>query len=910
MRPSGSGGAGASAVLALLDDATTSPASRRLASAPAALGTRPIVLSPRAASQKEEPKKGWMSLYGQTGNLTVFLPILFAFYSAAAPGYGHRYILLFGFLFLLDAGLLTIALFRKQELLHLLGGISTILVWAVWFKNCFESLAWPGVLAFLALFFAFYLTAPLLARHFKRSFTELGKTAQYAAPLLLFAFPALIALEPGCAAPSLLFSVLLLLLLGASAYAIHTEKGSVYYVAAFFALLSEASWSYKHLTPDRLFSGLALFAIFGLFYMGVPVAARRFHKNFGPASAGSGLLLAALALLFFLAAGPIASNSIWGLALLLLLLNAGLFRESAANKFYLSAAAGVALSWIILGVLWANISLSTMLMPALAVMAGYALTVLAGNIWLQRKAAGAGQGLTENGIFLGLVGHLFLFATAVQSSLSIPPWPFFGVLFVLNLAVGCAAIYTRRSALFQAAMAASGFLLIAWTAIAGAAPWPKVAILAAAALSLFSILWIPISKRAGMDRMPFFNAAVFTTILAQVVALFAAQQAGSPGPGFLVAAHLVFLIALLGLAWIYEVHFVAVLALLPAAIAVSAWQSSHPELWPDQFLFSVRVYLVFLAYPLLLGRRMKQAFEPCIAAVLASVIFFFQARQIFIRAGWENAIGLLPVAQALFLAFILMRLLQVEPKEERSLGRLALVAGAALAFITVAIPLQLEKEWITIGWALEAMALAWLYGKIPHKGLLYVASGLFAAVFVRLTLNPAVLDYHTREGLRIWNWYLYTYLVPSLAMFLGGRLFSKTKDNLLPDGPRISKLLPASGVVLIFLLLNIEIADFYSVGPAITFNFSATLAQDLTYTLAWALFAVCFLGSGIAVRSQPARIASIALLVVTIFKCFIFDLKRLSELYRVASFFGLALCLALVALALQKFVLSTRKEEK
>jgi hypothetical protein len=41
--------AGASAVLALLDDVPASPASRRLAAAPAALGTRPIVLSPRAA---------------------------------------------------------------------------------------------------------------------------------------------------------------------------------------------------------------------------------------------------------------------------------------------------------------------------------------------------------------------------------------------------------------------------------------------------------------------------------------------------------------------------------------------------------------------------------------------------------------------------------------------------------------------------------------------------------------------------------------------------------------------------------------------------------------------------------------------------------------------------------------------
>ena len=48
--PAGCGGAGPSAALPLLDDAHTSPASRRLASGPAALATRLLVVSPRAAS--------------------------------------------------------------------------------------------------------------------------------------------------------------------------------------------------------------------------------------------------------------------------------------------------------------------------------------------------------------------------------------------------------------------------------------------------------------------------------------------------------------------------------------------------------------------------------------------------------------------------------------------------------------------------------------------------------------------------------------------------------------------------------------------------------------------------------------------------------------------------------------------
>jgi uncharacterized membrane protein len=366
------------------------------------------------------------------------------------------------------------------------------------------------------------------------------------------------------------------------------------------------------------------------------------------------------------------------------------------------------------------------------------------------------------------------------------------------------------------------------------------------------------------------------------------------------------------LEWVCGAYTFSLIALLPAAIAVSDWCGRHSgsEFWPQQFLFATPIYLVFVAYPLLLGRRCGKSLVPYLAAVLASIHFFFVARHAIIQAGWGHSIGILPVAQAMLLALLLMRLLKIESRGERDMGRLALVAGAALAFITVAIPLQLEKEWITIGWALEGVALAWLYGKIPHKGLLYFSSGLFAAVFVRLALNPSILTYQPRAEIRIWNWYLYTYFVAALALIAGGHLLSKTRDELLMPSLRVSKLLAPGGILLLFLLLNIEIADFYSTGTTITFNFTAALAQDLTYTLGWAAFAVVLLAAGIIIRSQPARIASLALLVITIFKCFVHDLARLGGLYRVASFVGLALCLALVAMVLQKFVLSARKEGK
>ncbi|MEJ2108459.1 MAG: DUF2339 domain-containing protein, partial [Acidobacteriota bacterium] len=864
-----------------------------------------------AFRKKETSAKSWVSLYGQSSNLTALLPLLFALYIAAVPGYGHRFVLLFSCLLLMNLGLFAISTFRGPEILHFVGGLSTILITAIWFGLSYSSDAWPGILIFILLFALLYLAAPFAAKRFANSYSAIGEKSVYVVPLLLFTIPVLAAIEPACASPGLLFGVLFLILLGASAFAIHKEQGSVYYVGALFTLLAEAVWAGKHLDPEHLLSGLALFGIFGLFYIGVPTAARHLRKKLKPGIAGTGLILISLLLLLFLASGPVAATAIWGLALLLLILNAGLFFHASACKQPIFGFAGMVLSWIILGVLWASVSLTATLLPALAVIAGFALVVLAGNYWMQGQSTESEANLIGNGFFLGLVGHIFLFVVAGQESLSVPPWPFFAILLLLNLAVGAAALYTRKCSLHQSAMIISALLLMVWIPTARMAPWPGIGILCAGILALFSILWIYLARRAEIDTEAYSTTASITLILAQFVAVFSGDQPGSPGVAWLITAHAIFLIVIFSLDWIRRKYIFTSIAVLPAAIAVSVWILKHsgPEYWTRQLFFASLIYLMFIAYPLLLGRRCGQSLAPYLAAILAGIPFFFQGWYIIIQAGWEHAIGVLPIAQAFLMTILMARLLGIEPRGARRLGRLALVAGAGLAFVTVAIPLQLEKEWIVIGWALEGAALSWLYGKIPHKGLLYTLGGLFSVVFFWLVLNPVLTDLYRSES-RIWNRYLYTYRVSSSALILGGWLLSKTRNNLAASLQYLPKLLLTGGVLLLFWLLNIEIADFYSAGSKVTFNFTATLQQDMTFTLAWAIFAVALLVAGIAIRSQPARIASLSLLVLTILKCFIHDLARLGGLYRVFSFVGLAVCLTLVALALQKYVLSARKEEQ
>lgn len=866
---------------------------------------------------EKEGKEGKAPLFEGSAHLAGLLPLAFAVFLAAVPAYGARHELLFGFLFLLAAGLFAVSVWRGPTTLHLAGGLASLLVFVVWAFRSYAPGAWPSVLAFLGLFVVFYLAAPFVARKAGRPLDATGAGAVYAAPLLLSLAPVLAAVEPRAAAPGLLFGVVFVLLALCAAYAILREEGGVFFAGAFFALVAEAVWSAKHLTPERLLPGLALYGVFSLFYLGVPLAARRFGRSLKPGGLSVVLLFAALALLLFLAAGPVAASALWGLALLLAVLNVGLFAEGAAGRFPVATLLGVLLSWGVLAVWWMTVPLGTLLVPGLLVVLGFALVVVGGGAFVRAKT-GAGEAGGPNGIHLGLVGHLFLLFVVTQPSLAVPPWPVLGVLLVLDLALAAAAFATGVGALLSVALVLSQVVLLVFVSAVPAAPWPAVALASALGVAGLGLLGRALSPRAPKGgealRSAVAAGSVAALFLGQLVALFSGMRDGRPDFAFLVVAHLALAGALLLVATREGWHGLPVLSVGLSFLSVHLWgDAGEPgaERAVSRLLFAGLLWLLFLALPPLAARRAPAERAPWLAAVLASAAFFLLGRASFAEAGWDAFVGVLPVGIAGALALLLVALLRVEAPPARDLGRLALVAGAALAFVTIAIPLQLDKEWITIGWALEAAALAWLYTRIPHRGLLLASAGLSAVVFVRLVLNDAVLTYHARSATPILNWYLYAYLVPAVALFLAARFLRGAADELAGGRVRASSAQVALGTILLFALLNIQIADWFATGPTLTFNVAggASLAEDLAYTLGWAVFGVALLAAGIAGKSRSARIAALALLVVTVLKAFLHDLGRLGGLYRVASFVGLAVSLALVAVALQKFVLAHREKE-
>jgi uncharacterized membrane protein len=312
---------------------------------------------------------------------------------------------------------------------------------------------------------------------------------------------------------------------------------------------------------------------------------------------------------------------------------------------------------------------------------------------------------------------------------------------------------------------------------------------------------------------------------------------------------------------------------------------------------------VFAFFPFVFRSRFASLTGPWAVAALAGVVQFPLVYRVVERATPNNFMGLVPALFAIAPLASLFAVYRLNTSDSNArLDQLAWFGGVALFFITLIIPIQFERQWITLGWALEGAALLWLFRRVPHAGLRATGVVLLVAAFVRLALNPAALEYHARSGTPILNWYLYSYGIVIGCLFAGATLLPAGENRAL--GMRVTPLLNSLGVVLAFLLLNIEIADFFSApgSPVLTFRFSGHFGRDMTYTIAWALFALCLLLISIWKRTRAGRYAALALLGVAVVKLFFHDLERLGALHRIGALFAVAIVAIVASLAYQRFL--------
>ncbi len=179
-------------------------------------------------------------------------------------------------------------------------------------------------------------------------------------------------------------------------------------------------------------------------------------------------------------------------------------------------------------------------------------------------------------------------------------------------------------------------------------------------------------------------------------------------------------------------------------------------------------------------------------------------------------------------------------------------------------------------------------GSVVHNAgavLLTVFAGL-ATVGGLLGLDqPWLWNIDVGSGSFI-NLLLLGYALPSILMLL----LSYAVAGHRPAG--YVNTIAAGALIMALAYVTFEIRRLYH-GPHMDVG-PTSAAEQYTYSIAWLVFGVVLLGIGLVFNSQRARLASAAVIALTILKAFAIDMSTLTGVYRALSF----MCLGLVLVAI------------
>jgi uncharacterized membrane protein len=241
--------------------------------------------------------------------------------------------------------------------------------------------------------------------------------------------------------------------------------------------------------------------------------------------------------------------------------------------------------------------------------------------------------------------------------------------------------------------------------------------------------------------------------------------------------------------------------------------------------------------------------------ILNPVLYFAISYQI-INSMAHDALGMFTVLLAaiyLILAFSLKK-----NGQEFSLFQQFLM-GIGFIFTTIAIPIQLHKAWITVGWAAEALVLAFLGLQINLKGPKMVGLiALAASIFHLISIDSSIAaDAQSWFNLRF---YLYLVILFSLAgiYFLYNNAKSRLIDN---EFSVISSALLFCIYALSFWALSLEINDFHA---------------EFWLPVCWSVLAVLGAFFAFSFKNKLLRFSAYVTLIVIFFRLLIEENKILS----------------------------------
>lgn len=396
----------------------------------------------------------------------------------------------------------------------------------------------------------------------------------------------------------------------------------------------------------------------------------------------------------------------------------------------------------------------------------------------------------------------------------------------------------------------------------------------------------------------------------------------------------------LAVAFFRKWHALTVLGFAGSVLNFASWYGAFYA--PEKLSFTLYTLAIFYAIYLLAGvvaniatRKLSDTGDLFLLTI--NPAWFFGWYYYLLKPHHENVLGFFAAALAavyIFFAYIAGVLHQEDKKALLFLG------GIALVLLTIAIPLQLDQNAITIAWAVEAAILFFFGLSMKSREMRMFAMGVLVISLIRLFWYDSTIE-KIENFLPVFNKRFFTYLMAILATGAMGYMVFLKKEEVSAEERGIGALLGTTINILVLVAVTLEIYSFFDakifelnkdrrLSPATPYIYDQT-DQDVAYRLGrtlppsvqyppaqydeqyyndlrssnnqrnasisvfWTIYAILLITFGVAYRSAFLRWSALALFGVTIIKVFLFDLAALPTPYRIISFTVLGLILLLAS---------------
>jgi uncharacterized membrane protein len=183
--------------------------------------------------------------------------------------------------------------------------------------------------------------------------------------------------------------------------------------------------------------------------------------------------------------------------------------------------------------------------------------------------------------------------------------------------------------------------------------------------------------------------------------------------------------------------------------------------------------------------------------------------------------------------------------------------------------------------------------------LIFALTVVAIVLGLMLSLNPQLTGRPVGGG--FFNLILLGYAVPAVL----AAILALIARNTRPLAYRV--IAATAAVSLAVMYLGLEVRTLYH--GAILTRGATSDAEQYTYSAVWLVFGVLLLVVGFLLRSQPARLASAAVVALTIAKVFLVDMADLTGIFRALSFIGLGAVLVGIGWLYQRLLFPARARQ-